>query len=355
MGNTVPYMGNTVPYMGNTVPYMGNTVPYMGNTVPYMGNTVPYMGNTVPNLGVSVRAGLSTLKDDSGNKKLASYDEELAKSLWTLQVLALWLTDGAGFTQFPTMASVVSKAPRGPFNPADPAPILEADGSAKADLRNVLNPTGNNATDFVRGPDARFGDALKSLLVDYAGTRKILGKEPPAQSKPWLEKAVARTRGSVPEVAAADDAFKAGNVAASRTSAASTDCSRLSDSAAAAAGCPPRATSGGGGGSVATSRTPGPSTTTATSKAPAKKSGRATAEASTRAAATTTKKKEDNTLLYVGLGLLGVAVVAGGVYYAQQQKKKKSSAVQKVKDASMKPGALPAPSADATSAASSDA
>jgi hypothetical protein len=201
-------------------------------------------------------------------------------------------------------------------NPSDPSKVLNPDGYAKTDLRDLLNPTGDNSDKFVKGPDSLWGDKAEaeSVIVEYIGTGKFFGASLPSQftkTKAILDTLIAAV--STPAIDAVKAKRAQGQTLPSRTEIAKTPCSDLDDAAYnARADCPkPRS----GSGSVP--QTP-----------PKKDDAFAKGQTSTEE-----EPKEDNTMLYIGLGLLGLAVVGGVGYYMHQKKK---SAIDKSK-------ALPAP------------
>ena len=307
-------------------PYTLNA-PIMGATVPYMGATVPYMGEyestqNVPYMGRSVMPDFATAKSYSANASWnPPFNVDLQKALWTAQVLAFWLTDGRAYKVYSGMEGLVTK--RG-HNPSDPSKVLNPDGYAKTDLRALLNPIGDNSTTFVNGPDSLWGDKAEaeSVLVEYIGTGKFFGASLPSQftkTKAILDTLIAAV--STPAIDAVKAKRAQGQTLPSRTETAKTPCSDLDDAAYnARADCPkPRS----GSGSVP--QTPPP----VASQTPPKKDD-AFAKGQT---STEEEPKEDNTMLYIGLGLLGLAVVGGVGYYMHQKKK---SAIDKSK-------ALPAP------------
>ena len=339
MGNSVPYMGNSVPYMGNSVPYMGNSVPYMGNSVPYMGNSVPYMGNHVPymgccsaHMGATVPymgdimstenvpyMGRSVMPDFSTAQKYSknatwnpAFNTDLQKALWTAQVLAFWLTDGVAYQKYDGMRGLVTS--RG-HNPSDPTPVLDSSGYAKTDLTSLLNPPGNKDPKFVKGPDSLWGDEAEAedVLVEYINTGKFFGKTLPSsftKTKAILETLISAV--SSPNIEKAKSNRAAGVMIPSKTEAKQAPCFDLDDAAyAARADCPkPRPTSGGGGGGSVTPSVPPKS------------------KFAEGAAKDTEEEKEDNTMLYVGLGLLGLAAIGGVAYYMHNKNK---SAIDKSK------------------------
>lgn len=250
------------------------------------------------------------------------FNVDLQKALWTAQVLAFWLTDGGAYKRYADMEGLVT---RNGHDPADPTKVIDlATGYALTDLRNLLNPKGNNDPRYVKGPDSLWGkeQEAESVIVEYLNTGgKFFGKELPAQfvkTRAIIDELVDAV--STPAVDAAKKNRADGKILASKTETKPTRCSDLDDAAYDARADCPKPRHGGGGGGVVSAQPP----------LPEKKnfaSGSATED--------TEEEEKDNTMLYVGIGLLGLALI-GGVGYYMHQKNKAKSATDKAK-------ALPAP------------
>jgi len=263
-------------------------------------------------------------------------DNNFWEDLWTLQVLALWLTDGRGWaTNFPGQVGIVSKQG---YRPSDVSALRPTSfGRVTLDLEPILRPQNNKGRKTILGPDGIYGVGSDSVLAEYIRTGKIFGANVPSSVRPAVDR-LARGITS-PAIDAANRSRQAGNTA-SQTSAASMDPTKLSGVAQVAAGFTqtrPDRTIGQTWSNftpidltgVLTRPVPGftpTSTNTASGGSQTKAADKST---ETTAAEEPNKKKEedkeeeDNTMLYVGLGIGALALIGGVAYYATQQKKKK--------------------------------
>jgi len=93
-----------------------------------------------------------------GSTASAPATELFCKDLWTLQALALWVTDGLCYAdQFPSMKNIVTKKGH---KPNDISPLISASGHALFDLSSLL---GNE----VWGPDGIYGRQADSVLLSF--------------------------------------------------------------------------------------------------------------------------------------------------------------------------------------------
>lgn len=91
-----------------------------------------------------------------GSTANAPATELFCKDLWTLQAVALWVTDGLCYAdQFPSMKNIVT---RKGHKPSDLSPLITASGHALFDLSPLL---GNE----VWGPDGIFGRQAESVVL----------------------------------------------------------------------------------------------------------------------------------------------------------------------------------------------
>lgn len=267
-------------------------------------------------------------------------DNNFWEDLWTLQVLALWLTDGTGWkTNFPGQVGIVSNQG---YRPSDVSTLRPtASGRVTLDLEPILRPQNNKNKKTILGPDGIYGVGSDSVLAEYIRTGKIFGASVPSSVRPAVDR-LARGITS-PAIDKANRDRQVGNTAP-QTSAASMDPTKLSGVAQVAAGftqtkpdrtigqtwsnftpinltgilarpvpgfTPPSGGTTGGG--VGTKAAEQPAETTKAAETDSKEKGKKEED----------KKEEDNTMLYVGLGIGAVALIGGVIYFANQQKKKK--------------------------------
>ena len=306
-------------------------------------NDSPY---SVPHLGVSKRLTPTELRAYSENSVFVNksiWDEDLADGLWTLQVLALWFTNGDAFTQRGKVVQPRIITNRG-LRPSDPSPALDPT-RAKTDLRSILNPPDKaSSTSWVYGPDAKLGPSLTDLLEQYAGTGLVLGNEAPPQVKALLDRTVKRIAQSnaISRVTTAYNNFLKGQEIPIKDVLVETPPAQLTREAADTAGVVRPQDVGTTTTTTTTTptRTPTPTpttptptpttpTTSPTASTPPKKEAPALAQTPTDDETPTEEKS--NTALYVGLGLLGVVAIGGTALYLQKNKKTSKSATELAK------------------------
>ena len=296
-----------------------------------------------PQLGVSKRAPLSTLQTYSGNTQFSNFDKDLADGLWTLQVLTLWYTNGTGFKKNGTVVrpNVVTNRGKDPLNPA---PILTPSGIALEDMRDVLNPPSDSKdTSWIYGPDAKFGPSLLSLVEDYAGSGRIQGNVPPANTIPILDRMVDRVALVHPSVKRLRDNFRSTKQPAPPKPVAETPTSMLSKDAkeelVEVGILPPSAldtmTSTSSSTTSTSSNTTNTSsnTTSTSSNTPTPKFAEGVAKKEVPDEEVS-ESEDDNTALYIGLGVLGVALIGGVGFYLHNKNKNSTSATDLAKQPS---------------------
>jgi len=171
-------------------------------------------------LGLRVDAG-----DYPGSTSSEPATDLFCKDLWTLQALALWVTDGMCYAdQFPSMANIVTKKKH---DPKDITPLIsEATGHALFDLTPLLGRD-------VFGPDGIFGQQADSVLLSFLRSGDpitLFGKEvrPIIVPSP-LQAVLLRIARGISSTATRDASRSA------PTQAAPAACDELSEAAAAAA------------------------------------------------------------------------------------------------------------------------
>jgi len=179
-------------------------------------------------LGRSVLPNLSDSQRFAQNYKITQpITLDTQRALWTAQVLAFWLTDGVAYRRYDGMEGLISRMG---LDPKNPSAVLDANGLAITDLRTLLNPTSSKDDPyFVKGPDSLFGPELESIIEEYAGTRKLFGKDVPQISKPILDALI--TQFPTTKVNAANASFLAGRPLASRVETTETPCGMLLEDA----------------------------------------------------------------------------------------------------------------------------
>ena len=127
-------------------------------------------------------------------------DENFIKDLWSAQLIALWISDGAIFAnQFPSMQNIVSLNGHEPDSLVDLE--LNEDGQTTLDVIHLLNPDDNQSMTFVKGPDGMFGLAAQSLLESWAKNRNLFGYIVPPQGEQVFDRL---TQGIVSETILSD-------------------------------------------------------------------------------------------------------------------------------------------------------
>ena len=197
--------------------------------------------NPVFGLGRSILSLSEAQKFNGGNNSgkpssTGTYESTSSQSfindLWTAQVLAYWVTDGGAFQEAIDGGQVGLVTKRG-HNPTDPSPLkINSNGVATTDLKNILNPKGDNSSTFVLGPDGMFGPAAESIIEEWAGTGKLFGKSLSGNATKALDRLAQNIKTTKIDAARAKRAQ--GQTVPPRTQAARTPCSQLSDAAKAA-------------------------------------------------------------------------------------------------------------------------
>lgn len=165
-----------------------------------------------------------------GSTRAAPATALFCKDLWTLQAVALWVTDGMCYAgQFPTMSGIITKKGH---NPNDLSPLISTTGHALFDLTPLL---GNE----VWGPDGIFGRQAESVVLSFnrgefapdSTGSSVFGKKinTDFDNGPKLQATLDRIFAGVNSTRINDDSLQAGPVAISAA------CDELSTAAAAAA------------------------------------------------------------------------------------------------------------------------
>jgi len=169
------------------------------------------------------------VKPSSTGTYSSTQSDSFIKDLWTAQVLAYWVTDGAAFKEAVDGGQVGLIRQKG-FNTSDPSPLrLTSNGIAMTNLKSLLNPKGNNDSRFVLGPDGMFGPAAESIIEEWAGTGKLFGKSLSGKNAMALNRLAQNIK--TPKIDAARSKRAAGQSVPSKSRAAVTPCSQLSPEA----------------------------------------------------------------------------------------------------------------------------
>jgi hypothetical protein len=194
----------------------------------WQNSTTPSSYFQISTLGRSVLPEINISQDFATRFGIARpITPHLQHALWTAQVLAFWLTDGVAYRRYDAMEGLISRMG---LDPKNPSVVLDQEGLAITDLRALLNPT-NDKTNifFVKGPDSLFGPELESVIEEYAGTRKLFGKDVPEISKPILESLIIQF--PTAKIISANEKFLSGSPLAPRVETTETPCGMLLEDA----------------------------------------------------------------------------------------------------------------------------
>ena len=95
--------------------------------------------------------GSTSVKPSSTGDYGSTTSQSFINDLWTAQVLAYWVTNGAAFREAVDGGQVGLVTKQG-HSLNNPSPLgINSNGIATTNLKSILNPKGNNSDDFVPG------------------------------------------------------------------------------------------------------------------------------------------------------------------------------------------------------------
>ena len=246
--------------------------------------------------------GSKSVKPSSTGQYGSTTSQSFINDLWTAQVLAYWVTNGAAFREAVDGGQVGLVTQRG-RNPSDPSPLrVNSNGIATNDIRSILNPKGNTSNTYVLGPDGMFGPAAESIIEEWAGTGKLFGKSLSGNATKALNRLAQNIK--TRKIDAARTKRAQGQTVPSRREAATTPCNQLSPTAQAARKDCVVSGGGSGGGSSSRSQTEG------TSKS----------KSSVASDKDKPSEDDDNTVMIAAAAGVGLLLIGAGVVIYKKKK-----------------------------------